>query len=231
MLDGIKRWLSGSSGGKESGHVGADAFASWSRASQVHVRVAREGEGVIVDGKADDIPWRLEWGASQRPYVLGNELRIRGEIPLPGELQVIVLNRVLQEAIEKTMFEQFVEGVQTRIDTETPAEMRWVVMYPKLKGSELGALRDRYAAAASMKPWLQAWLSGALGQALASLKIDPATAFVLMIGRSKITLRTEVDEASPATIEPHLRVFETALREARRVMVEGAGDKPAGGGA
>lgn len=223
MLDGIKRWLSGSADGKGNGKTVAEAFASWSRAAQVQLRVPREGEGLIVDGRVDDLPWRLEWGASQRPYVLGQELRIRAELPLPGELQVIVLNRVLQEAIEKTMFEQFVEGVQTRIDTETPAEMRWVVMYPKLKGSELGPLRERFAAVSSVKPWLQDWLSGALAQALLALKTDPAAAFVLMIGRGRITLRTEVAEATPATVEPHLRVLETAVREAQRVMRDGGG--------
>lgn len=219
MLDGIKRWLSGSSGGKGSGKVGTEAFDNWSRASQVQIRAAREGNGFVIDGRVDQVPWRLEWGPSQRPYVLGQELRIRAELPLPGDLQVIVLNRVLQEAIEKTMFEQFVEDVQTRIDTETPAEMRWVVMYPKLKGTELGALRERFAAASSMKPWVIDWLSGALGTSLQALKIDPATAFVLMIGgRGKITLRTELEEATPGTVEPHLRVLETAVREAQRAM-------------
>lgn len=216
MLDGIKKWLSGSSGGSSSG-TGIESFKGWSRGPQVQIRTPRDAEGLIVDGKLDGTPWRLEWGASQRPYVLGNELRIRAEMPLPGDLQAIVLNKVLQEAIEKTMFEQFVEGVQTRIDTETPAEMRWVVMYPKMGRGEMGELRDRYAATASVKPWLQQWLAGPLTTALAGLKIDPATAFVLMIGRGKVTLRTEVEDASPGTVEPHLRVFEVALREARRV--------------
>ena len=227
MLDGIKRWLTGGApGNKEGGRIGAEAFEGWSRSAQVQIRSPREGEGVIIDGKAGDVPWRLEWGASQRPYVLGHELRIRGEITLPSDLQVIVLNRVLQEAIEKTMFEQFVEGVQTRIDTETPAEMRWVVMYPKLNRVELGDLAERYAAVASIKPWLQSWLTGPLSAALAGLKTDPATAFVLMINRGKVTLRTEVDEASPRTFEPLLRVFEIALREARRAKAESA-DPPA----
>jgi hypothetical protein len=226
MLDGIKRWLSGAADPKAGGHSGPQAFANWSRGAQVQVRSPREGEGLIVDGRLDDIPWRLEWGPSQRPYVLGRELRIRAEMPLPGELQLIVLNKVLQEAIEKTMFEQFVEGVQTRIDTETPAEMRWVVMFPKLKGSEMGELRERWAAVSSLKPWLQAWLAGPLTEAMVHLKIDPATAFVLMIGRGKMTLRTELEDATPGTVEPHLRVFETALREARRVMRDGDGSPP-----
>jgi hypothetical protein len=226
MLDGIKRWLTGGSpDNKDSRRIGGEAFEGWSRSAQVQIRVPREGEGLIIDGKAGDVPWRLEWGPSQRPYVLGQELRIRGEVPLPSDLQAIVVNRVLQEAIEKTMFEQFVEGVQTRIDTETPAEMRWVVMYPKLNRLELGDLAERYAAAASIKPWLQQWLAGPLAAALGGLKTDPATAFVLMINRGKVTLRTEIDEASPRTFEPLLRVFEIALREARRAKVE-AGDAP-----
>ena len=220
MLEGIKRWLSGSSTEQgSSGLGGIDSFKGWSRSAHVQVRSPRDAEGLIVDGKLDNVPWRLEWGASQRPYVLGNELRIRAELPLPHDLQAIVLNKVLQEAIEKTMFEQFVEGVQTRIDTETPAEMRWVVMYPKMGRGELGDLRDRYAAVSSIKPWLQQWLAGPLTTSLAALKIEPATAFVLMIGRGRVTLRTEVEDASPGTVEPHLRVFEVALREAQRVVV------------
>jgi hypothetical protein len=224
MLEGIKRWLAGNAPqAQEPGRrTTLEAFDGWSRSAQVQIRRPREGEGVIIDGKSGDLPWRLEWGASQRPYVLGRELRIRAELPLPGELQAIVLNRVLQEAIEKAMFEQFVEGVQTRIDTETPAEMRWVVMHPKLGRSELGDLYERYAAAANVKPWLQQWLAGPLSASLLALKSDPATAFVLMVNRGKVTLRTEVDEASPRSFEPHLRVFETALREARRVKADGS---------
>jgi hypothetical protein len=91
------------------------------------------------------------------------------------------------------------------------------VMFHKLKASELGELRERYAAVSSVKPWLQQWLAGPLGTALLALKIEPTTAWVLMIGRGKVTLRTEVEEASPGSIEPHLRLFETALREAQRV--------------
>lgn len=223
MLEGIKRWLAGNAAPTEKpgARTTLEAFGSWSRAPQLQIRAAREGEGVIVDGKTDDMPWRLEWGASQRPYVPGQELRIRAELPLGNELQAIVLNRVLQEAIEKTMFEQFVEGVQTRLDTETPAEMRWVVMHPKLSRLELGDLADRYAAAGSIKPWLVQWLSGPLGTSLQALPIDPATAFVLMVNRGKVTLRTEVEEPSPRSFEPHLRSFETALREARRVKLDG----------
>ncbi len=218
MLQGIKRWLKGDSAEAHSPTGAAlQAFDGWSRKSQVQIRSLRDADGLSIDGRCGDVPWRLEWGAPQRPYVQGRELRIRAELPLAADLQVIVLNRLLQEAIEKTMFEQYVEGVQTRIDTETPAEMRWVAMYPKLNRAELADLSERYAVVASHKPWVQRWLDGPLRPALLGLNIDPATALVLVVGRSRLTLRTAVEEAEPATFEPALRLFEVALREALRV--------------
>lgn len=224
MLEGFKRWLTRKPPRDRQSGASAEpgSFNDWSRRAQVQIRTPRDGHGVIVDGKSGDVPWRLEWGASQRPYVLGQELRIRAALPLPQDLQAVVLNRPLQEAIEKTMFEQYVEGVQTRLDTDTPAEMRWVVMYPKLGRAELGALQERYAAAASAAPWLQQWLGGTLGPALLALRSDPASAFVLMVNRGRMTLRAELDEASSAAFEPYLRVFEIALREARGVPNDAA---------
>lgn len=222
MLEAFKRWLGNRPHRETSPGAAADlgAFTDWSRRAQVQIRTPREGEGVIIDGKSGEVPWRLEWGASQRPYVLGQELRIRAALPLPPELQAIILNRPLQEAIEKTMFEQYVEGVQTRLDTDTPAEMRWVVMYPKLGRPELGALQERYAAAASATSWLRQWLGGTLGPALLALRSEASSAFVLMVNRGKMTLRAELDEASAMSFEPYLRVFEIALREARNARVE-----------
>lgn len=222
MLEGIKRWLGGKTAPASQAATPVDlaSFADWSRRGAVRIRSPRETEGVIIEGRAGEWPWRLEWGASQRPYVLGRELRIRCAPRLPADLQAIVLNRPLQEAIEKTLFEQYVEGVQTRIDTETPAEMRWLVMYPNLSRAELGSLQERYAATANHKPWLLNWLSAGLGQGLLGLHAPASTAFVLMVNRGKMTLRTELDEALPRTFEPYLRLFETALREAPDALVD-----------
>ena len=90
----------------------------------------------------------------------GGELRIRAELSVPRELQALVLNRELMDSMEKAVFDQYVEGVQTRIDTTTPPEMRWLVMFPKLSATELKTLRDGYGALSSYKPWLQQWLAG-----------------------------------------------------------------------
>jgi len=224
MLEGLKRLFGGTaSAGREW-----EGLGPWAQARQCSLRTVKELNGFIVEGRLGTLPWRLEWGPSQRAYIEGSELRLRAEMALPSDLQVVVLSRRLQEQMEKDVFEQYVEGVQTRIDTETPAEMRWVVMYPKMGRGELGELRDRYAAVSSFKPWLQQWLAGPLTSALAGLKIDAATAFVLMIGRGRLTLRTEVEDATPGTVEPHLRVFEIALREAQRVAANPPTAKPAG---
>ncbi len=223
MLEGFRRWLGGKAPPTDSQsatQAGLSSFDDWSRRSRVQIRAPRDSGGLIVDGRTDGVPWRIEWGPSQRPYVPGQELRIRATLPLPAELQAIVLNRPLQEAIEKAMFEHFVEDVQTRIDTDTPAEMRWIVMHPRLERSELGELHEGYAAAASLKPWLQQWLAGPLAPALLARREDAATPFVLTLNRGRLTLRTALDEASPRSFEPHLRLFETALREAHSVRFD-----------
>ena len=109
---------------------------------------------------------------------------------------MLVLNRALQETLEQAVFDQYHRRLQTRIDTQTPAEMRWLVMFPKLAGSELGALRERFGAVASIsagslqlarRPAARSSLAGAArGRA--------ATPLVLMIGRGRLTLRTALAE-------------------------------------
>jgi hypothetical protein len=220
MLDGLKRLF----GSSEAAGKSWEDVAPWAQARGLTFRVV-QAEGFVVDGKLLDskqnsTPWRMEWGPSQRPYITGPELRLRCELGLGSELQVLLMNRVLQEHMEKTVFEQYVEGVQTRIDNQTPPEMRWLVMFPKLPGSEMPLLRDRFVAVASIKSWLQRWLDGPLMQALASHRTDPTTPLVLMIGRGRLMLRTALADADPAELERWLRLFECTIREAQRAVRE-----------
>jgi hypothetical protein len=218
MLDGLKRLFSAS--GAPSG-PGADwgAITPWVASRQYSFRAVQD-EGFVVDGQLDARPWRLEWGPSQRPYIQGQELRIRAELGLAADLQLVVMNRMLQEKMEKDVFDQYVEGVQTRIDNQTPPEMRWLVMFPKLPGAEMPELRERYVALSSAKSWLVHWLQGPLSQALAGLKVDAAAPVVLMIGRGRLMLRTPMATAEVAPLQAWLRLFETAMREALRVAAE-----------
>ncbi len=220
MLDGLKRLFG-------AGGLPADwePVMGWAQGRQLQFR-AVASEGFVLDGSLGASAWRLEWGPSQRPYIEGQELRIRSELGLAPELQVVVMNRVLQEKMEKDVFEQYVEGVQTRIDNQTPPEMRWLVMYPKLPGAEMPELRERYVALASSKGWLQRWLAGPLTQALAAVRTEPDTPVVLMIGRGRLMLRTAQPAPEVAALQGWLRMFEAAMREAQRVaseMGEGTG--------
>ena len=212
MLDGLKRMFTGPAATTDDW----GGVTPWATSRQYGFRGV-PGEGFVIDGRLAATPWRMEWGPSQRPYIQGQELRIRSELGLPSELQVVVMNRVLQEKMEKDVYDQYVEGVQTRIDNQTPPEMRWLVMFPKLPGTEMPELRERYVALASGKSWLLQWLQGPRSQALVGLHGDAATPVVLMIGRGRLMLRTALPEAEVAALQGWLRLFECAMREARRV--------------
>jgi hypothetical protein len=218
MLDGIKRWLGGTAKAEQSDW---DDVAPWAESHQYGFR-AVPGEGFVVDGQLGSTAWRLEWGPSQRPYVQGQEVRLRSELGLGSDLQVLVMNRRLAEQMEKTVFDQYVEGVQTRIDNQTPPEMRWLVMFPKLSGSEMGALKERWVALCSRKDWLLQWLEGPLAAALAAVRMDEGAPVVLMIGRGRLMLRAAQPEPIVGRLQGWLRLFEVAIREARRT----AGDSP-----
>lgn len=216
MLDGLKRLFSGSG---SAANTDWDGVVPWAVSKQYTFREV-QGEGFVIDGRMGTAPWRLEWGPSQRPYIQGHELRLRAEMGLGNDLQVVVLNKVLQEQMEKAVFDQYVEGVQTRIDNQTPPEMRWLVMFPKLGSTEMGTLKDRYVALGSVKTWLMQWLEGPLALALTSLRVDAETPVVLMIGRGRLMLRTALPDATVMQLQAWLRTFEVAIREAQRVTSE-----------
>jgi hypothetical protein len=217
MLVTIKRWL----GSAAPQLPGWGELSSWARANHWTLRAVREPEGFVVEGRSDGgTAWRLEWGPSQRSYILGAELRIRAELSVPRELQALVLNRELMDSMEKAVFDQYVEGVQTRIDTSTPPEMRWLVMFPKLTAGELKSLRDGYGALSSYKPWLQQWLGGGLSNELAALPTSADRPLVLMIARRRLCLRTVLAQPDPASLQAWLRLFECAVRDAQRVSLD-----------
>lgn len=212
MLKFLKRWLTGSRPPRDEAW---DDVAAWAEGRQCKFRELDQ-MGFAIDGQLGTTAWQLEWGPSQRPYVQGHELRLRAELGLSSELQLVLMNRQLQEAMEKAVFEQYVEGVQTRIDNQTPPEMRWLVMFPKLTASEMGELRRRYAALGSIKVWLQSWLQGPLSAALEAYPRDDTTPLVIMIARGRLTLRTALAQPELRAVQSALRLFETALRESER---------------
>jgi hypothetical protein len=222
MLDVLKRLFARRSA--PAATPAWDDVSRWAGERQAQFRAVREdGGGLVVDGRCQAIQWRLEWGPSQRPYVQGSELRLRAELPLPGDVHALVLDRTLQAAMEKAVFDQYVEGVQTRIDNQTPPEMRWLVMFPKLAHQDLGALRDRFVAVAPGRGWVVEWLGAGLTDALLAAPLVPEQPFVLMVSRARMTLRTALATPTPALLEGWVRVFEAALRCAPRSVSADSG--------
>ena len=217
MLQTFKRWWSAAT--PKPALQGIDR---WANAKGASYRRVRDHEGFVVDGKHQGTPWRVECGPSQRPYIAGSEVRFMAELGLHREIQALVLNRLLMEASETKVYNEYVEGVQTRVDTQTPTEIRWLVMYSKLSASELRNLGMRFGAVSSVKPWLQQWLAGPLSPALldAARAMSEADAFVLAIGRGRLSMRLGLQTPSADALDHWLALFQVAMSEAKRVGSE-----------
>jgi hypothetical protein len=231
MLESIKRFFAG----------GAAPAADWSDVAQwaqqrgLGFKRAREGEGFVVDGAMDGMPWRMEWGPSQRTYIEARELRIRMELMLPSDMQMLVLSRPLMEALERQVFESFTEGAQTQIDTATPEEMRWLVMFPKVNLNSLPALRSALGVVASAPATGLSWLEGPLAAHLEralSQWLQSSRPFVLMTLRGRTYLRMALVDPDVRDLEGALSLFETAVQQAMRLAVshgESGADWPSTG--
>jgi len=212
MLESFKRMLKGRS--DDHDYAGVEA---WAKRRSFGFKRVRGETGFVVDGQLEGKPWRLEWGPPQRNYIAGHELRLRMELDLPPEAQMLVLSRPLMDALERATFEEFTDNVQTQIGTKTPEEMRWLVMFPKVNLSTLKNLRVRYGAVASTGEAGLAWLSGPLAHALedaASGFLADEPPFVLMTLRGRAYLRMQMAEPAVDDVAAALAVFEIAVAQA-----------------
>ena len=210
MLDALKRLF------RRDGDAAASwpEVEHWAAASGRDYRPAREGRGFVVDGRYEGRPWRLEWGPTQRDYLIGQELRLRMDLDLPSQMQLLVASRALMRWLEGETFERYTDHLQTHIDSSTPEEMRWLVMFPKLSLRALPALHQRVGAVGASLPALSRWIDGTLAvrleQAMQRLLAEDRP-FVLMTSRHRVTLRIELAEPLPEALEQAVALFETAL--------------------
>jgi hypothetical protein len=177
----------------------------------------------VIDTRAGELEGRIEWGPSQRHYLGSHELRLRGELTSGHDMHALVMPRALMEQVESELFSQFVGGVQTRLDDETPEEMRWLAMSPKLSPGLLGDLKPHYAGVGSHVPWLAHWLQGPLGELLLQRANGPAELappFALIAHRGRLTLRVAVPEPDVTAVQAAKELFEVALAQARLTAPE-----------
>ena len=215
MLDQVKKWFL-----LDEEVSDIQALSDWSRQQGWGFRRLRIGEGFTVDANSSGNRWSMEWGPSERSYIVGNELRLRIDLGLPPDLQLLVMNRPLAESLETVAFEQCIQSMQTVIDTSMPEEMRWVSMFPEVNLAALEGVESRYGAwsiAPSLALW---WIDGELSEALLELSRDwlpEHTPFVLMTLRGRLQLRVRLPAPSLNLIIQLQRVFLTAAEQAIRV--------------
>jgi len=197
------------------------AIQDWAETRHAEFAQTRDGQGFLIDARqAAPGPLRIEWGASQRSYLPGTELRMRCEMGLHPDLQFMVLCRTLMDDLERAVFEAYTDTLKTRIDTDTPEEMRWLVMFPKFGNAASPILRQRYGVVGITKELTGAWIEGELGEALVQASQDllpEGHPVVLMCLRGNLYLRTAMDEADLPRLQGLVRLLECAARAALRV--------------
>ncbi len=189
-------------------------LSEWAEHTGRSFKRVRGEDGFVIDGAIDGLPWRLEWGLSQRDYIGGQELRMRMELGLPQDMQMLLLSRTLLETLERATFEQFTNSMQTQIGATAPEEMRWLVMFPKV---ELKTLRARFGAVATVPAAGAAWIEGLLADGLTRsvdrlLRDDPP--FLLMTLRGRVYLRMLLAAPEVTDIAGALALFEIAAVQA-----------------
>jgi len=212
---------------RASAFEGREALLAWCESAGWQMRGIREQEGFVIDTRGGALEGRIEWGPAQRHYLGSHELRLRGELDLKPDLHALVMPRALMDEVERELFSQFVGGVQTQIDEETPEEMRWLAMSPKLGAGLMGELKSHYAGVSNRTPWLAHWLQGPLGEALQQRAEGPAEAqlpFALIVHRGRLTLRVAMPEPDVNSVHAAHALFELALAQARLTADEAAAD-------
>ncbi|MBC8058327.1 MAG: hypothetical protein H7Y61_17270 [Rhizobiales bacterium] len=225
MLGSFKRFFS-----RQGDERDLSEIQEWASRRGHGFKRARGEDGFVIDGVLEGKPWRMEWGPSQRDYIPGHELRLRMELDLPSDAQMLVLSRPLMDSLERRTFEEFTDNVQTQIGMKTPEEMRWLVMFPKVDLAGLRGLRAKFGAVASVPTvglsWIDGPLANLLEQAAADWLVEGAP-FVLMTLRGRTYLRTQLAAPDPKVVTGALALFETAVAQAMRAaggMFDGGAD-------
>lgn len=187
MLDTIKRWM-----GRQPATEGAEqrVLATWAREGGHQIKsVAGSADGVVVDTTAG---WRVEWGASQRPYIDGPELRFRFDSGVPPDVQILCLTKALAQRLESDVFNRFTDAMQTRVDNTLPEEMRWLAMHAKVPLASHPVLAKRFLVLANVEGIARQWLHGELAAGLEAAGASWWTdnqVVVMTVNRGILTLR------------------------------------------
>ena len=206
MLEAVRRWLTA---------TGAlpnwTEFVAWAHHHDWTLKRTIAHDGWAMDHNPAHAGWRIEWGPAQRGFMSSHEFRIRFEVAQLSDVQALVLDRPLLARLDREVYAQFTDNVQTRLDEETPEEMRWLAMHTKLSPNQMGVpLRDRYGAISNDAQWVERWLAGpvagALKQRADAMPIEAVAAepFLLRLSRGQVVIRQ-------AAATPTVKVLEMCV--------------------
>jgi hypothetical protein len=203
MLDAMREWF-----GRSGTPPAWQDFVGWARDNQWVLKRPASRDGWAMEQRARHPGWRIEWGPSQRAFMGSHEFRLRVDLPQLPDLQALVLDKPLLTRLDREVYQQFTDNVQTRFDDETPEEMRWLAMHAKLTPVQLGdVLRDRYGAIADDADWLAGRLAGPLADTLArradATPLDAVSGepFMLRLTRGQLLIRQGSPKPTVAVLQ------------------------------
>lgn len=143
-------------------------------------------------------PFRAECGESSRPYILGQELRARLDLGLPHAGHVIVMSRVVRQALEKqanALYADAVDSVRTRGQV-LPEEVRWLGLFRQgIWAGPHPLFWERYAVLSDSADLAKQWLDNEAVDGLLTGTnegvVTPPLLVTLM--RGKCSLRVQVN--------------------------------------
>lgn len=219
LLRSLQRWA-----GLAPPGASWPAVTRWAEESGYSFRRERDDRGFVVEGPLAGRTWRLEWGPSQRDYLEGRELRLRCDLGLPQDLQMMVMSAKLMDSLEREAFGRFTEGAQTETDLDVPEEMRWLALFRKADLSRLRHLRTWVGGVASMAGTVETWMDDPAWVQLLERAVDPGSTgvarldpLVIMTLRGRVYLRTLCEDPTPDILQQAQRLFASAALRAQAV--------------
>lgn len=197
MFASIKQLFGSAAAARDDSHI----LAAWAK-SEGHTFKQVKGKAgghVVESGKG----WRVELGASQRPYVIGKELRFRADTGLAGDVQMVMVTKALAQTLETDVFSRYTNAMQTQIDNTLPDEMRWLAMHPRVALTSSTLLNRRFALFSNSETVSQAWLNDGMVQAIeqaATVWWTDTLMLVLTVNRGILTVRMAGQPLEPAQL-------------------------------
>jgi hypothetical protein len=195
-----------------------DALSAWASAHRLSFQVTNGGQGMLVQGDVGGKPLELERGRATREYVLGDELRARVQLDLDDNIAVLVINRVLRDALEKAAYDQYTDTLQTSVNAPLTEEMRWIALYKEVEDLRWAPeFREFFCVLANDRQNALGWLTPGLRDELTAWPgagLAPDQPFTLMLLRGKLYLRMQDHPGSASLLKRATTVVITAARAA-----------------